>query len=137
MISNLSQIIPMPLSSRELTSHPVSGATIKAVADPIQISAAVDKASVAQAVANNGEQVIGADKALTVAVDHLNANIQNLNRNLEFSIDKESGNLIVKIIDAQTHEVIRQIPREEVLVLARSIDQYLQDHHVGLLQAKA
>jgi len=80
---------------------------------------------------------VGTEKELAAAVDQLNAKIQNLNRNLEFSINKDNGEVLVKIVDAQTHKVLRQIPSEEALALANNIDQYLQDHHIGLLKAKA
>ncbi|QDX81330.1 hypothetical protein B9N43_08795 [Denitratisoma sp. DHT3] len=42
---------------------------------------------------------------------------------LSFSIDDESGKTIVKVSDAQTGEMIRQIPSEEMLELARSLDK--------------
>ena len=40
---------------------------------------------------------------------------------LEFSIDKESGRVVVKIIDSATQELVRQIPMEEMLVLAKAL----------------
>jgi flagellar protein FlaG len=44
-------------------------------------------------------------------------------RVMEFMIDPESGKHVVKIMDSASHELIRQIPMEEVLALARSLDQ--------------
>ncbi len=43
--------------------------------------------------------------------------------NLQFTIDKDSGKTIVKVVDSQTREVIRQIPSEELLALARSMSK--------------
>ena len=43
--------------------------------------------------------------------------------NLQFTIDKDSGKTIVKVVDSQTSEVIRQIPSEELLALARSMSK--------------
>jgi len=40
-----------------------------------------------------------------------------------FSIDDSSGKTIVRISDAKTGEMIRQIPSEEMLELARSLDK--------------
>jgi len=48
----------------------------------------------------------------------IRAEVQNVQRALQFSVDEESGATIVKIIDSQTKEVIRQIPTEEVLSIA-------------------
>lgn len=42
---------------------------------------------------------------------------------LAFSIDDSTGKTIVRISDAQTGEMIRQIPSEEMLDIARSLDK--------------
>lgn len=42
---------------------------------------------------------------------------------LEFSLDDELGQSVVKVIDRQSKEVIRQIPSEVMLKIARDIDQ--------------
>ncbi|MDB5888639.1 MAG: flagellar protein [Rhodocyclales bacterium] len=44
-------------------------------------------------------------------------------RNLQFSIDDATGRSVVKVVDASTNEVIRQIPSEELLAITRSIDK--------------
>ena len=41
--------------------------------------------------------------------------------NLEFSIDQDSGQTIVRVIDTETKDVIRQIPNEEALAIAKSL----------------
>lgn len=43
------------------------------------------------------------------------------NRALSFSVDEELGKTIVKVMDRETDEVIRQIPSEELLRFARVI----------------
>ena len=43
-------------------------------------------------------------------------------RNLEFEVDDVTDRVIVKIIDPETKEVIRQIPPEELLKIAQSIE---------------
>jgi len=42
---------------------------------------------------------------------------------LSFSVDDSSGKTVVKVSDAKTGEMIRQIPSEEMLELARSLDK--------------
>lgn len=137
MISNISNIIPVPGSSTSQSgSRPSSGPTPAAANSTDQ--AVVDKTAVAQSTASNGGPKIANAGLLNEAVDYLNAKIQNLNRNLEFSLDQQSGDVLVKVVDAHTHELIRQIPSEEALALARDIQRYMQDHPVGLLsQVKA
>lgn len=42
---------------------------------------------------------------------------------LSFSIDEESGERVVKVIDRSSKEVIRQIPSEEMLQIAHALDK--------------
>ncbi len=42
---------------------------------------------------------------------------------LEFHTDAETGRVVVKIIDSATGELVRQIPMEEMLALAKSLDR--------------
>ncbi|MDB5799880.1 MAG: hypothetical protein JWL63_819 [Rhodocyclales bacterium] len=44
-------------------------------------------------------------------------------RNLQFSIDDATGRSVVKVVDAVTNEVIRQMPSEELLAITRSMDK--------------
>lgn len=44
-------------------------------------------------------------------------------RNLQFSVDDDTGKTVVRIIDSSTNEVIRQMPSEEMLAISRSIDK--------------
>ncbi len=43
------------------------------------------------------------------------------NLNIAFSLDKESGEQVVKVIDKETEEVVRQIPSEELLKLHKAM----------------
>jgi flagellar protein FlaG len=45
-------------------------------------------------------------------------------RNLQFSIDDETGRSVVKVVDSSTNEVIRQIPSEELLAITHSMDKF-------------
>jgi flagellar protein FlaG len=56
---------------------------------------------------------------LTGAVNQLNGYLEETQRGLRFSIDDNSGRTIVRVVDTETDEVIRQIPSEEMLVLIR------------------
>jgi flagellar protein FlaG len=60
------------------------------------------------------------------AVDGINQAMRQSNQNLEFSVDPGTKKPIVKMVDTQTGELIRQFPSEETLAIARSIDQFLQ-----------
>lgn len=55
------------------------------------------------------------------AVNQIQHFTQTLAPNLQFSIDEETGKTVVKIMDAQTQEVIRQFPSEEAITIARAL----------------
>lgn len=55
------------------------------------------------------------------AVNQIQHFTQTLAPNLQFSIDEETGKTVVKIMDAQTQEVIRQFPSEEAISIARAL----------------
>ncbi|WP_297526465.1 flagellar protein FlaG [Thiohalobacter sp.] len=61
-------------------------------------------------------------EALDRAVVRLQEQVQMVRRNLEFSIDETTDRLVVKVVDAETEEVVRQIPSEEALALARRLE---------------
>ncbi|QRM20999.1 hypothetical protein GBK02_07770 [Dechloromonas sp. TW-R-39-2] len=63
-------------------------------------------------------------KELKQLTEELQRRVGGAGSQLEFSIDKESGESVVKVLDRQTKEVIRQIPSEEMLRIARGLDRY-------------
>ena len=46
---------------------------------------------------------------------------------LRFDVDEPSGRMVVSIVDKDTSEVVRQIPAEEMLAIARQIEERLRD----------
>ncbi|KAB8057049.1 flagellar biosynthesis protein FlaG [Janthinobacterium sp. FT14W] len=59
---------------------------------------------------------------LDKAVSELNQSSQMKTQGLEFSIDEDSRRTVVKVIDQETKEVLRQIPTKEALELAKTFD---------------
>jgi len=75
---------------------------------------------------------------LTAAVGQIASYVQNVQRNLNFSVDEASGETVIKVIDSESSEVIRQIPSEEMLALARRLRELNGEQVKGLLmQSKA
>lgn len=48
--------------------------------------------------------------------------VQEMGRNLSFSIDETTGYNVVRVINPETNEVIRQLPSEELLKIAKSME---------------
>jgi len=62
-------------------------------------------------------------ESLGQAVSQLNDFVQNVQRDLQFEVDENLGQTIVKVIDNETKEVIRQIPDEVAMRLAENLHQ--------------
>lgn len=60
------------------------------------------------------------------AVGAINHAMQLSNRNLKFSVDPETKQPVVQVVDTETGDLIRQIPSREALAIASSIDEFLQ-----------
>lgn len=75
------------------------------------------------AAAPQGNAVQPSSEQLSAAVTKLNEFVQNTQRTLSFSVDKDTGTTVVKVFDTSTNELIRQIPTEEMLQLAADIDK--------------
>lgn len=59
---------------------------------------------------------------LNAAVKAANDFVSMINDSVQFSIDDATGKTIIKVIDKSTEEVLRQIPSEEMLAIAKALD---------------
>jgi flagellar protein FlaG len=57
------------------------------------------------------------------AVAAINRAAKALNNNVQLSLDSGSGRAVVRVIDSETGQLIRQIPSEEALELRRALDR--------------
>jgi len=68
-------------------------------------------------------QMVGPDaQSVREAVDRINAFLKSAQRDLNIEIDKDTGIVVVKVVDRESGEVIRQIPPEETLAIAKNLD---------------
>jgi flagellar protein FlaG len=65
------------------------------------------------------------DEEMASAVKELNAAMTVVNTNLSFSVDNITKQTVVTVTDAQTNEVIRQIPPEDMLRVSQRIAELL------------
>lgn len=61
--------------------------------------------------------------AVENAVREANEFIKPISESIEFTVDSDSGKVIVKMVDKETAQVIRQFPSEEMLALTRAMDK--------------
>jgi flagellar protein FlaG len=118
-----------PDNSRRSVDSTVNGAadaSQHAEVRPVFASASVDQAKVAKE-----------SDDLKQAVSTLNDFVQNMQRTLQFSLDKQSGVMVVKVVDAKSEKVIRQIPSEEAIKLARSVAEQSDDAVFNIFSSRA
>jgi len=128
MIDNTSSIESVNIVNQNTTSVEQSSQLAK-----VSTNVNMDNTQAEQSVAKvnksadtNSNQV--EPEQLTQIVENLNAFVQLTKRNVSFNIDKESGRDVISVFDAETQELIRQIPSEEALALLKRMDEA-----VGLL----
>ncbi|WP_332674104.1 flagellar protein FlaG [Aromatoleum sp.] len=109
-------LVDPSLSPRAAPAVPLPPAAegIGAVRSPTAPSAAASEST---------QPAASARDALLHAVNELRAAIAPVEQNLLFSIDEDTECTVVKVVDATTDEVIRQIPSEEVLAITKALDK--------------
>jgi len=60
---------------------------------------------------------------LEQVAEQLQEFIGKMNRGLEFSVDKDSGRDVIKVLDKTSGELIKQYPTEEVLSLVAKLSE--------------
>lgn len=75
-------------------------------------------------------------KRLAGVVDELNQHLKGLARtSLQFNMDDASGKMVVKVMDVEKDELIRQIPPDELLKLAAFIKEKIEKEAAKMEQA--
>lgn len=89
------------------------------VAQPVRVSVPAEAAAPASPPPQqpSREDVQKAIEEFKKSINGVTAN------NLSFSVDDDTGQTIVRVTDVQTGELIRQIPSEEMVALAKALDR--------------
>ncbi|MGE6531805.1 flagellar protein FlaG [Pseudomonas sp. NPDC077382] len=71
------------------------------------------------------EEAADAEKPvdMTDLVERFRSQVQSIQRDLNFSVDDSTGDVVVQIIDGDSGKVVRQIPSEEILRLTERLDE--------------
>lgn len=87
----------------------------------------VPPAAVSEATANTRQKQASADQRVERAVAKLNDYVQSFQRDLKFTVNEDLGRPIVHVVDRNTQEVIRQIPNDVTIRLARNLKALEQE----------
>lgn len=75
----------------------------------------------AKQASERSKEPVAPNKSLEEVADALNQTFGE-KQSLQFSVDKESGVNVIKVTQAGTGEVVRQIPNEEALHILQKLD---------------
>lgn len=106
-------------------------------AEPASTVRAVPPPLAAEAFASSGKEGEKQRDEVSDAVRNFNEFFQMVRRTVQFSVDEELGRTIVQVKDPETGELIRQIPSEEILRLAKYLDEFKDGFKGMLLKEKA
>lgn len=119
-----------------LIHHP---STVNVVRKTAAVSPAVSDYN-RQAIAENGKSPppAGVNRntgevkkvELSKAARDVSGYIQNITRELNFSVDEDLDRTVITVIDEETGEVVRRIPSEEFLSMAKNISE-IQESETG------
>ena len=62
-------------------------------------------------------------ESMTDLVERFRSQVQSIQRDLSFSVDDSTGDVVVQVIDGDSGKVVRQIPSEEILRLTERLDE--------------
>ncbi len=76
-----------------------------------------------EAIVAEAEQKLETKKkeALHKAVEELNEYVKSMDRGLSFRLDEESGRQVITVFEVSSGDIIRQIPDEKMLEVARDL----------------
>jgi len=132
-MSEISNITPATTSARVQATSVSSGS---ASGEITRSTAAVDVKTVdANALKHESNQQVSLD-AVKEVVKTGNAMLQSASSSLSFEIDDTTKQVVVKIVDSKTGELVRQIPTVEMLDFMRRMKE-LEGNSGSLLQTKA
>lgn len=86
-------------------------------------AAAGDSAVIGTQSPNENKNDRPSPESVADAVKAVSEFVGNINSNLKFNVDDETGQTIIKVVDSTTNEVIKQIPSEDMVAIAKAMDK--------------
>lgn len=112
----------MDMATLNSFSSKMGGGVSAPTAQSSTVSTATEAVIPAE-VRNNDSTSEPDREQLLAAVADMQDYIQAAGRNLQFQVDDDSGRMVVKVTEASSGDVIRQMPSEEALRLADNLSE--------------
>ncbi len=95
-----------------------TAASQKTASDDAQRQTSAQGGNVSPAADSSAQRM-----AVIEAANTISSFVQNVSRELRFDVDEDTGRTVITVKDSTTDQVIRQIPGEEVLALAKVLEE--------------
>ncbi|MCW9014734.1 MAG: flagellar protein FlaG [Gammaproteobacteria bacterium] len=112
---------PASISTRQNNTQSNSAPAQPTVEKAVSVETKEVASKITEKVENSAEELQEFQERLEEAVSNINEYAQNIERSLQFSISDTDGRTIIKVIDSETNEIVRQIPPEEVLSISERL----------------
>lgn len=134
-ITNVSTLVPATVVKN--TQQNEDAASVKAMDARVinKVESDPNSATNSAKEKESGSKVTSLDTLKSAAVTG-NSILQAANRNLEFKVDESTKKVVIKIVDNQTGETVRQIPSEEMLAFIKRMEE-LDGKKGSVIQSRA
>lgn len=122
-----------PISSVSTSAVGASRAGVRSPALPPASGSPAQAVTQSSSPAASGAASAPAPVDLSKAVEQIQGYLRESGKNLSVSFDDSADRYVTKVVNSDTGEVVRTIPSEEVLEVARAINEKLG----GLINQRA
>ncbi|WP_166420234.1 flagellar protein FlaG [Pseudoalteromonas sp. Z1A8] len=125
--SNAEIILPTPLAGEDkVAGQAASSLTERAIDDVKQVDTQNQQRLQQNQYEKNNQEVTAQPlerEQLEQMAQQLQDFMGEMNRSLQFKVDEDSGRDVIKVLDKDSGEVIKQYPSEEVLSLVSKLSE--------------
>lgn len=115
LIQNISSMVPAPAIPADVPVRSAQDSTYVADAAPVRL---VEPAKSVTPQPTEAQ--------LKEVLDGINKSLKQSSINLQFNVDTDTKRPVIKLVDGETGETIRQFPTEDALAISRAIDRIQQ-----------
>jgi flagellar protein FlaG len=122
----------MNLVTNTSTNQPIPAPEIKTIEPKMvapQASRPADREVISKIIANSevkpstvSEASRPSREVIAKAAEQIQSFVHSMGRNLNISVDQTTGYHVVRVVNPDTNELIRQLPSEELLRIAQQMD---------------
>ncbi len=135
-ITNVSKLVPATVVKSNRQNEESASLKTDALAEKKVVSESVLSANSLKEKDKKSDSNSTSVDTLKSAAAAGNSMLQAVNLNLEFKVDDSTKKVVIKIIDNQTGETVRQIPSEDMLAFIKKM-QELDGEKGSVIQDRA